>query len=110
MTLFDDIPAGDVDIFFEDLKMMLRLVAELDKQYGDAAEEIYQNEPKFEEIIELFHKKYPGIRLKKIKSTESFLIRICLLDVSLKDVFREHGLQFCQRVLSYCARGCQEVC
>ena len=89
MGLFDDIPEYQVDAFFEDLKMVLRLVAELDKEYGEVAEEIYQNEPRFDEILGMFNEKYSGIRIKKGKSTESFFIRIYLLDTSLAEIFKD---------------------
>ena len=64
----DDILAqfnpSDISKFNKELSQILKVGAEIDRYYGKSHHDLDAMLPKFEKLIELFNKKYKGLKLK----------------------------------------------
>jgi len=63
MTLLNSINTRHVDEFRKDLKLILSLTEEIDKQYDLAYDGLDRNMEIYEKTIDSFNKKYSGVKL-----------------------------------------------
>ncbi|MDP2749235.1 MAG: hypothetical protein Q8O89_00200 [Nanoarchaeota archaeon] len=105
--LLNELDAGDVELFFNDFKLLMRLAVETDREYGRADYSIGANMPKYEEYIDLFNKKYPGVLVTPSENFERrFLPEIFIKsEKSVRETFFNSAAKI-HRVKAISASGC----
>ena len=81
--------ASDVAQFSKDFSQLLRVGAEIDRYYGKSHHDLDFMLPKFEKLIELFNKKYKGLKLKTRKTVEHCKTRLFVKERDVKQFFAD---------------------
>lgn len=81
--------ASDVAQFSKDFSQLLKVGAEIDRYYGKAHHDLDSMLPKFEKLIELFNKKYKGLKLKTRKTVEHCKTRLFVKERDVKQFFAD---------------------
>ena len=89
MTVLRKFPQRKVQTFLNDYNTLLEMSRELDAELGRASEDIYYNEPLFQDYIGMFNKKYPGLQVVYQKGTERIKFYTFIKDKPLLDIFKE---------------------
>src|SRR3989344_6877913 len=89
----DDILAqfnpSDISKFNKELSQILKVGAEIDRYYGKSHHDLDAMLPKFEKLIELFNKKYKGLKLKTRKTVEHCKTRLFVKERDVKQFFAD---------------------
>ncbi|HLD89124.1 MAG TPA: hypothetical protein VI894_02875 [Candidatus Nanoarchaeia archaeon] len=86
--LFSKIPHEFIEEFKLDFLPLVRMTKELDKEFGEAEEEIVYNLPKYKMYVALFNKKYRWVYVKFIETNEGFQLRLYIKgEKNVKDAF-----------------------
>src|SRR3989338_191243 len=86
--LFSKIPHEFIEEFKLDFLPLVRMTKELDKEFGEAEEEIVYNLPKYKMYDALFNKKYRWVYVKFIETNEGFQLRLYIKgEKNVKDAF-----------------------
>ena len=88
----------DISQFKKDFVQMIKVGAEIDRNYALAHHDLDVLIPKYEKLIEQFNKKYKGLKIKTQKRIEHFKVRLYLKVKDVKEFFsdsasRIHGLK-----------------
>src|SRR3989338_10339110 len=81
--------ASDVAKFNKELYKILKVGAEIDRYYGKSHHDLDSMLPKFEKLIELFNKKYKGLKLKTRKTVENCKTRLFVKERDIKQFFAD---------------------
>lgn len=96
--LLSGFSSADINEFKDDFTQMIKVGAEIDRNYGKAQHDLGALILKFEKLADNFNKKYRGIKIKTKKSVEHFKVRLFVRERCIKDFFansasRIHGLK-----------------
>lgn len=87
--LLSEIDTSAISQFKKDFMQMMKVGAEIDRYWGEAQRDLDTFIPKFEKLVEQFNKKYKGIKIKAIKSLESYNVRIFIKSRDIKEFFAQ---------------------
>lgn len=73
--------------FRKDLLEMLRIAAGMDRYYAESNQDFDSYLKKFDSLIEIFSKKYKGLKLKLVKKAETLELGILIDEKSVNDAF-----------------------
>ena len=77
--------------FRKDLLEMLRIAAGMDRYYAESNQDFDSHLKKFNSLIELFNKKYKGLKLNLAKKAEALELSILIDEKSVNDAFANSG-------------------
>ena len=81
--------SADINGFKKDFTHLIKIGAEIDKDYGKAQQDLDTIIPKFQKLIEEFNKKYKGIKIKIKKTIDNFKVKIFIKAKDIKEFFAE---------------------
>ena len=87
--ILSEFSSADISMFQKDFAQLIRVGAELDRYYGESNNDFDSLNPKFEKLVELFNKKYKGIKLKTKKTLEHFKVRVFIKSRNIRDFFAD---------------------
>ena len=67
-NLLSEFSPSDIAHFKKEFMQMVKVGAEIDRYWQEAQRDLNTFIPKFEKLVELFNKKYKGIKVKTRKS------------------------------------------
>ena len=81
--------SSDISQFSKDFSQLLKVGSEIDRYYGKSHHDLDAMLPKFEKLIELFNKKYKGIKIKTKKTVEHCKTRLFVKEREIKQFFAD---------------------
>ena len=86
LSAFSD---SDIGKFNKELSQLLKVGAEIDRYYGKGHHDLDAMLPKFEKLIDLFNKKYKGIKIKSKRTVEHYKARLFVKEKDIKQFFAD---------------------
>lgn len=85
--IIDSLNKKELNQFEKDFKEFLRVAVGMSKAYKKATGKLKAYMPRYKNLIELFNKKYAGIKFRLLKKTDELDLIILLNEKSVKDLF-----------------------
>ncbi len=85
--IIDGLDNKNLNEFKKDFIELLRVNSGINKEYSKLSKYIDKYTPPFEEVINLFNKKYKNLVIRLKQTTEELKLRIFIKDKSVRDVF-----------------------
>lgn len=85
--ILDILNKKELNQFSRDFKELIRVAFGMGKAYRKATEKLTEYMSKYKALIELFNKKYNGIKIKIFKSVDELNLVVLLNEKSIKDLF-----------------------